>query len=425
MSKTVVPARSGRKLRTSVALAAAAAVTGSLAACSGGGSSPSGVQNGTLQMYTWVGSDSDREQWKAWIDAGAAVDQDVKVDFSGPPIGDYYTKLPTVLSGNNAPCLITLQNGQVNQYVEALEPLGPRAEKAGVDLGEYDRAMIEQLSVDGEVYALPFDATPAVVFYNKKLFRQAGVPEPALNWTTDEFLEAAEATTGDGVHGFAIGQGITPMVTLMTANGESYVDDSREANFDDPALAERFQFLVDLAREHEVAQPLEASGGSFPDMDLFNTGQAAMSMNGLWALQTHREALGAENVGIATVPVDSGVSHGYIGGTGLAMTKTCSDKDAAFDAITAMTSAEAQASIARSRNGVPSRAAVLDTWAESIGSDRAADVVRSLSEHGQATPTPVDLNQINTLITQYEVKAFSGASTVEQVLDRVDAALGE
>src|SRR5699024_10075728 len=142
-----------------------------------------------------------------------------------------------------------------------------------------------------------------------------------LNWTTEDFLAAAGATTSESVDGFAIGQGITPIATLMTANGESYVDEDRQADLSEPALAERFQFLVDLVNEHEVARPLEASGGSFPDMDLFNTGQAAMSMNGLWALAAHREALGAENVGIATVPVDSGVSHGYIAGTGFAVTQ--------------------------------------------------------------------------------------------------------
>lgn len=424
MSKTFVSPRSRRSLRIGAALAATA---GSLAACSGtsepGSDTPAAAEDETLQMYTWIGGESDREQWQAYIDAGAAVDPNVDVTFSGPPIGDFYTKLPTVLSGSDAPCIVTLQNGQVDPYVSALEPLGPLAEEAAVDVGAYDEAMIEQLSVDGELYALPYDATPSVVFYNKEMFEAAGVPDPALNWTTDDFLATAEATTTDSVDGFAIGQGITPIATLMTANGETYVNEDREADLDEPALAERFQFLVDLANEREVAQPLVASGGSFPDIDMFNTGQAAMSMNGLWALAAHQEALGAENVGVATVPVDSGVSRGYIAGTGFAVTKTCSDKEAAFAAIAAMTSTEAQETVARARNQVPSRADALDAWAEAIGSPQAAEVVGSITENGQATLTPVNLNEINTLITQYEPNAFSGESTVEEVLEEVKAGL--
>lgn len=425
MSRTSVSSPGNHRFRTGVAVAAVVAVCGALSACSGSGDAESGVQDGTLQMYTWVGSDADREQWEGWIEAGKAVDPDVDVAFSGPPIGDFYTKLPTVLRGSDAPCIVTLQNGRVNPYVTALEPLDQLAKEAGVDLSGYNEAMLEQLSVDGKAYALPFDATPSVIFYNKEMFREADVPDPELNWTTEEFLEAAEATTKDGVYGFAIGQGITPMAELMTANGETYVGEDRHPNLDDPALAEQFQFLVDLATEYEVAEPLEASGGTFPDMDLFDTGQAAMVMNGLWALSTHRETLGADNLGIATVPVDSGVSHGYIAGTGVAVTKSCSDKEAAFNAIAAMTSIEAQESVARSRNGVPSRADAFDAWAEAIGSEQAANVVRSLLENGEATLTPVNLVQINTMFTQYAVKAYSGANTVEEVLQQVDAGLSQ
>lgn len=423
MSRTFVSGRPCRNLAIAVATVATAS---SLIACGGGSdqaTAGSGVDNGTLQMYTWIGGEGDREQWQSYVDAGVAADDGVDVAFSGPPIGDFYTTLPTVLRGRDAPCIVTLQNGQVDPYAVALAPLGPLADDAGVDLGEYDDAMIEQLSVDGEVYAIPYDATPSVVFYNKEMFADAGVPEPELNWTTEEFVDAAEATTGEGVYGFALGQGITPIATLMTANGESYVGEDRAADLGEPAVAQRLQFLVDLARERQVARPLEASGGSFPDMDQFNTGQAAMSMNGLWALATHLDALGPDNVGVATVPVDEGVSRGYIAGTGFAVTESCSDKAAAFAAVAAMTSTEAQQAVARERNQVPSRADALDAWAEAIGSQEAADVVASLTENGQATLTPVNLNEINTLVTQFQVEAFSGSSTVEEVLAQVEAGL--
>src|SRR5699024_3872627 len=273
MTGTPVLANAGPRKRKLATVTTAVALSASLTACSGteDTGTPGVQEDGTLSMYTWLGGDSDQEQWQAYIDAGAEVDPDLSVTFSGPPIGDFYTKRPTVLSGSDAPCIVTLQNGQVDPYVSALEPLGPLAEAAQVDLDAYDHAMIEQLSVDGQLYALPYDATPMVVFYNKELFQEAGAQEPELNWTTEDFLAAAGATTSESVDGFAIGQGITPIATLMTANGESYVDEDRQADLSEPALAERFQFLVDLVNEHEVARPLEASGGSFPDMDLFTT----------------------------------------------------------------------------------------------------------------------------------------------------------
>ncbi|PPF30744.1 hypothetical protein C5C18_05430 [Rathayibacter tritici] len=406
---------------------AAGAAAALLAGCSAGssGSGVSGMDGTTVKMGTWIGGQSDQDQWSAYVDAGEAADPSVSVTFSGPPIGDFYTKLPTVIRGRDAPCIVTLQNGQVDPYVAGLEPLADLAEAAGVDFDDYNSAMIQQLSVDGEVYAIPYDAAPQVVYYNKELFAAAGVPDPALDWTSDDFLAAAKATTKDGVWGFALGQGITPVTSLMSANGENYVSDDSVADLENADLVKRFQWYVDLAAEQGVAKPLEASGGSFPDIDAFSTGQAAMSMNGLWDLPHEQEVLGEDVVGVATVPSDDGNSRGYVGGTGFAITKTCGDKAAAFSAIKAITSAEAMQSVATSRATVVARPDSLDAWAEAIGSEQTAAVVKQLLDNSFATPTPAKLSQLNTLMTQYESDAFSGKASAQEVLQQVASGLSQ
>lgn len=413
--------------RTGAALLAAGTVAALLAGCSGGsgGSAVSGMDGKTVKMGTWIGGKADQEQWSAYVDAGEAADPKVSVKFSGPPINDFYTKLPTVIRGSNAPCIVTLQNGQVDPYVAGLEPLAKYAKDAGVDFGDYNSAMIQQLSVDKEVYAIPYDAAPEVVYYNKQMFKDAGVADPALNWTTDDFLAAAKATTKDGKWGFALGQGITPVTAFMSANGENYVSKDSVADLTDRNLAKRFQSFVDLATEQKVAKPLEASGGSFPDIDAFSTGQAAMSMNGLWDLPHEQQTLGKDVVGVAVVPSDNGKSKGYVGGTGFAMTKSCGDKKAAFAAIKAITSSKAMQTVAKSRGTVPARADALPAWAEGIGSQQTADVVKQLTDNSFATPTPANLNQLNTLLTQYETDAFSGKSTARDVLKQVASGLSQ
>jgi multiple sugar transport system permease protein/multiple sugar transport system substrate-binding protein len=45
----------------------------------------------------------------------------------------------------------------------------------------------------GPLYGLPKDFTTIGFYYNKDLFRRAGVPEPADDWTWEEFLHAARA----------------------------------------------------------------------------------------------------------------------------------------------------------------------------------------------------------------------------------------
>lgn len=418
-------ARSGsrglkRTLRLGLTVMAVGTFAVALAACSGGGSASTGMSGKTVKMYTWIGGKPDRQQWDTYVNAGKAADPKVAVSYSGPPIGDYYTKLPTVMKGSDAPCLVTFQNGQVAPYVDGLEPLGAYAKKAGVDLSSYNSAMIDQLSANGKVYALPFNAEPNIIYYNKKLFAAAGVPDPTTKWTTDDFLAAAKATTKNGVMGFAIGQGIGTPATLMAADGQTYVSDDGKANLEDSNLKKQFQFLVDLADKYKVAKPLEASGGTFPDIDAFSTGQAAMEMEGLWDLQHEQQTLGADNVGVAVVPSASGESHGFISGSGFGMTKSCGNKTAAFAAIAAMTGQKAQQTAAKAAiHSLPARADALDAWSQAAGSAQLSDVVKQMTLNGAATPVPSNYTQLNTLFTQYEVDAFSGKSSVSQVLQQV------
>jgi multiple sugar transport system substrate-binding protein len=407
-----------------VVLGAGALAVG-LAACAGGGGSTSGLSGSTLKMYTWIGGKPDRQQWSDYIAGGKHADPKVAVSFSGPPINDYYTKLPTVMRSSSAPCLVTFQNGRVNPYVQGLEPLDDLAKQNKLDLSAYSSAMLEQLSVNGKLYAIPFNAGPNVIFYNKKLFQAAGAPEPTANWTVDDFIAAAKATTKNGVSGFAIGQGSTPISTFMAADGHPYAD-KNGPKLDDPNFRNALQLLVDLSNKYKVAKPLEAAaGGTFPDIDAFSTGQAAMELEGLWDLQHEQQALGKDNVGIAVIPSTSGKSKGFISGSGFGITKSCGDKQKAFRAIAAMTSKSGLEYVTKSQASVPARLDALDAWSANVGSPTFTAVIKQMT--GDATPSPVpsDQAQLDTLLTQYEVNAFSGKSTVAEVLQQVKAGLGQ
>lgn len=400
-------------------------VAAALAGCAGGDNSSSSGMNGkTVQMFTWVGNPDEKAQWNAYIDGGKLDDPALSVEFSGPAIGSYYTKLPTQLKGSNAPCIITLQNGQLETYVGALEPLDNYMKEADVKASDYDSSMITQLSNGGKVYALPYDAEPMVLFYNKAMFAAAGVPAPTIDWTTDDFVAAAKMTTKGDVYGFALGQGIGAVGNFLAANDEEYVSKDGKADLTSPALEKRLQWFIDLATVEHVARPLEASGGTFSDIDQFANGQAAMLINGTWDMAHEAEAVGADNLGVAVIPSDNGSPHGSIAGTGFAMTKSCGDKAAAFKAISAMTSAKSQQAVAKSRSQVPARADSLDAWKSSVGAEAAA-VVKVLTENGRVGVAATNADKIGTLFGQYEVDGFSGKSTAAEILQNVRAGAGQ
>lgn len=111
-------------------------------------------------------------------------------------------------------------------------------------LADFYPSMLEGCSIGGEVYGIPAYASPYVLFYNKDLFKQAGLDPDSPPSTYDEMLVAAEAisklTSRDGnkVYGFGqttasvpvSGASLTAMInnfggTILTPDGQLASDD--------------------------------------------------------------------------------------------------------------------------------------------------------------------------------------------------------
>src|SRR5688572_23521868 len=79
-----------------------------------------------------------------------------------------------------------------------LEPLGPYLAASNVIAADnfYPEAM-GPFHFNRELVCLPQNISSLVVYYNKSLFDQSGVPYPSDRWTWDDFLAAAQALTRD------------------------------------------------------------------------------------------------------------------------------------------------------------------------------------------------------------------------------------
>ncbi|GAB4314408.1 MAG: extracellular solute-binding protein [Candidatus Sumerlaeia bacterium] len=125
---------------------------------------------------------------------------------------------------------------------------------------------------DGRLYGLPVgDLTGAYVmtlFYNKKLFREAGIvdengePRPPQTW--DEFVETARRLTdrkagraGFGILGDANAAGWHFLNWVWQAGGDfqqRQPDGTWKSVFDSPEAVSALQFIKDLRWKHDVLQ---------------------------------------------------------------------------------------------------------------------------------------------------------------------------
>lgn len=154
----------------------------------------------TLKWAVWYVDGTP--YYKPLIEAYMEEHPNVTIELVDLGNTDYMTVLATQLSGG-ADDLDIINIKDVAGYsnlvnLGMLEPLSERAKAAGLNTEDFG-GTIEQISVDGEYYTLPFINSFWLLFYNKDLFDAAGVEYPANDMTLDEYDQLARSlTSGEG-----------------------------------------------------------------------------------------------------------------------------------------------------------------------------------------------------------------------------------
>ena len=152
----------------------------------------------TLKWAVW--DESTTPYWSALKDEYEKKNPNVTIEMVDLGSTDYMTVLATELSGSGSDFdLVTIKD--VPGYAtlvqkNTLEPLSSYIESAGIDLDEYG-GTTDQITVDGELYEMPFRSDFWVLFYNKDLFDAAGVDYPTNDMTFDEYDALARKVASD------------------------------------------------------------------------------------------------------------------------------------------------------------------------------------------------------------------------------------
>lgn len=394
-----------------------------LAGCSQDEKSSEAGSERANQMYTWVSNESDREQWETFI-AGVQEGGDAEFDLEleGPSFQEYWTLVRTRMSAADAPCIMTTQAARAQELSQLLAPLDELAENAGLDLSMYNEAMMQGLTVDGTVRALPYDAEPMLLYYNKALFEEKGLDLPGASYSRDQFVADAKALTGDGKYGVYVApDSMYPYLPIAFADGNAPVKDG-ELAITDPAFVDDFQWVMDLVTVEQVAGAPSAGDNDERGRAEFFAGNVAMIIDGPWFYSTIVD--GAEfEVGISVPPSTSGEPVGMIQGSGFGIAESCPDKEAAFDNIMKMTTPDVVGYVGKNRGTVPSVAEAMSAWSEGKPAEDVA-VVEALLENALPLETTSTWNQFVTQFAQYSPEGVRGVRTAEEILTSIEQGIG-
>lgn len=230
-------------------------------------------------------------------------------------------------------------------------------------------SLYDTFAFNGGQYALPEQWSGNYLFYNKRLFTEAGLPPPPGTWDRPwsfaEFLDTAKALTKRDGSGRASQWGFVNLwFSYYSAglfamnNGAPWatpLTNPTHFNFGDDAFIEAVQFYADLSTRHRVA-PDASEVQSMSTPDLFASGKAGIAMGGHWRYQTF---IRAEDLDFDVAPLPVGPrrqgqpARSNIGSTGLAISASSQRKQQAWEFVKFATGPVGQALTGESTLFVP------------------------------------------------------------------------
>lgn len=296
----------GRTRRTLLVSGSTFVVGVVLAACGGEGEAGKGevdLKNHPPIKLTTNIMDKGNPTWPAFEAADKAIKGKypwLTMEYLGGANSSFdgMTKAVADAAAGSLPDMIYAQGSQIQFYIskKTVLPISSYLSKdKAFDIADFPKVAIDMYSRSGQVFAIPYDHGPQMLWYNAELFKKRGVTPPTDKWTWDDVLEAAKKITDPAQNQWGILDGGPnagwSMAAYLGPWGGEWVDDSEtKTGIASAPSLQAMQYWTDLFFKYKVNAVPGSFQGSIDEM--FLQGKVGMRLGGPW---TYRGWIGKLN----------------------------------------------------------------------------------------------------------------------------------
>jgi multiple sugar transport system substrate-binding protein len=262
--------------------------------------------------------DGEEEFFNKAIDLFESQHPEVKINRIFVPGGDeYITKLDLMIASGDPPAIFAPFSSRGYRYYAAKglsQELDDFVAADKLDLSDFHPDGLKGCHWNGKLMAMPLDLWPHLVYYNKTLFKEAGIPDLPTDWndtswTTDKYREIALALTNSENNQFGSDPYFNYWASGWTLGGDWFPQDTYEtgivADFTgdkDSRTTEAVQWAADLMLKDKVAPtPAQTQEMQTGTAVLFMSSKIGMSVNNIGRLSQYADIKDFE-WGIAPTP---------------------------------------------------------------------------------------------------------------------------
>lgn len=335
-----------------------------------------------------------------------------------------------------------------NGWLDSIDSLAaehPDMVQADYDFDDLLPTIKAGLSLEDELFAVPFYGESSFLMYNKAMFDEAGLEMPEQpTWEQVAEFACQIHDPDNNVYGIVLrglpgwGEVMAPLTTVVNTHGGRWFDEEWMPQLDSPEWNQAVTFYADLVQR---CGPPGVTGNGFTEsLTLMSQGQAAMWVDATVAAGFLASSDVADDIAYALAPVgpvDKG--NAWLWSWSLAIPSTSEHKAEALRFVTWATSKDYIELVAE-ENGwasippgtrvstyerpeyleaAPFAELVLQSIESADPTDATRDPVPYTGVQFVAIP---EFQGIGTDVSQFIAEALAGNSTVEEALSRAQAA---
>jgi multiple sugar transport system substrate-binding protein len=237
----------------------------------------------TVTLRFWNGfTGPDGRTMLAIIKRFNGENPDVHVIMQRAEWSTMYNKLFVAGLGGRAPEVFVIHTDTLRRFQLAgfVRPVDDLIGADGIDPSDIDENVWRAVEFEGQHFGVPLDIHPLGLYFNKTLFKQAGISKPPTN--REEFLDDLRKLKSEPHQwGFVFTWLRTNFYTVLCQNnGAIFRDDLSATVINSPQNVEALKFCADLVRRERLAPSPE----NFDSWIGFRQGKVAMVFEGIYML---------------------------------------------------------------------------------------------------------------------------------------------
>jgi len=315
----------------------------------------------------------------------------------------------------------------INEMVELVDMSKFLENDPNIKAEDFYNELLKYGNIDGKQVSLHAYGNNLILYYNKLLFKEAGLDpnHPPETWA--ELVDYAKAMTKDGQWGYhmtAYTDSYYESISwqyqvLVWQNGGEMWDEKWQPKFNSPEGIEALQFMVDLVNKYKVATTAPPENG-------FQQGKIAMIMDGTWMGKEYLSSL-KDNLGTAPLPYNKERATNTGGEHWMIVSSDESTEAATWEYVSYMLSEEVVTEICSNGGQVPTRRSIAESqkFLDFANTQPAIKTSMESMEFARMRASSPNYSAASEAISTYIQQAIFGQMSVEDALTKAETAWKE